>query len=160
MVSRNSSLTKNKNIMKKQQFQRILSRFAAILIMAVILHFLIQLKASAVAIFYWSVAGFMLVNFWLHVEQEKKDNYRHFFFSMAASGILLIMNLVALLGYIIQSPTFQGGWAEIFGWHGFIAMALIMIYALMLFDKSCREDLKCWFNKKINLSDKKKKLEV
>jgi NADH:ubiquinone oxidoreductase subunit 2 (subunit N) len=151
IVLRNSSLTKTLKIMKKQQFQRILSRFAVILIMAVILHFLLQLRESTVAIVYWSVASLMIINFWLHIEQEKKDNFRHFFLTLAIAAIMLIMNLLTLIGYIIQAPTFQGPWAKIFGWHGFIIMMLITAYALMLFDKSCRDDLKCWLNKKIRI---------
>lgn len=143
--------------MKKQtikEIKKVVGRIFLIAIMIVVLNFLTRLPEPIVPVFYWSLIMLMIINFWLHVRKEVKGDYRYFFMALGASAILFIINLLVLIGYIIQSPVFQGGWQKIFGWHGLVAMILIIVYALILFDKSCRDDLKCWFKNKINLTNK------
>ncbi len=144
----------------KKQIKRTLVRALISMVMLTILYFLSQLTDPTVAIFYWSVIAFMLVNFWLHLKKERRDNYNHFFLSLLIMAALAVMSLVALIGWVIQSPAFGGNWAKIFGWHGAVAMIIIASYALLLFDKSCRDDIAIWWQRKIGLNSQTKKLEV
>lgn len=103
---------------------------------------IMPIKESAILLFYWLLIIFMIINFWLHIEAKKKENYQHFFISIALSIVFLILSLLSLVGYILNSPVFQGDWAKIFGGHSVAAALIFGFYAIFMLEKSFREGIK------------------
>jgi hypothetical protein len=140
----------------KKKIRKILSKGVILIAMAAIFYLLIQLQESAVFIFYWGISLFMIVNFWLHLKKEERNNQQHFFLALLIMAIFLMFSVLSLIGWITQTPMFNGFWKKIFGWHSFIvAMVLIPFYSFTLFDKSLRKDIRDWLMQKISWTARK-----